>query len=160
MPYQHVQRSYRPLTERFWAKVSKGDTDACWLWKGHITKHGYGVIQKKGRNSLAKAHRISWEIHYGAIPHGLRILHHCDIRACVNPSHLFIGTQQQNVQDAEAKGRMYHPHGEANHAAKLTVSQVQEIRSLYGDLNQSQLAKRYGVAQTTISAIVRRVNWG
>jgi hypothetical protein len=94
------------VEERFWAKVrtSKG----CWEWTA-CTRNGYGRLGLNG--GVADAHRLSWEMHYGQIPNGLCVLHHCDNRLCVRPDHLFLGTRGDNIADMDAKGRrgIYYP---------------------------------------------------
>src|SRR5262245_20642397 len=89
---------------RFWAKVHK--TDTCWLWTGS-THRGYGQLSSPSGRGHAplRAPRVSWEIHYGPIPEGLWVLHRCDVRGCVRPDHLWLGTRQDNIADMVAKGR-------------------------------------------------------
>jgi hypothetical protein len=95
--------------ERFWQKVYK--TDSCWFWIGSKSAKGYGhLIVGKGN---IYAHKFSWMIHRGDIPTGQQVLHHCDIRQCVNPNHLFLGTQADNLRDAGQKGTMYRPQPSA-----------------------------------------------
>lgn len=97
----HLERT---LSERFWQKVAKQD-DGCWVWQGARAGHGYGTL-KRGERGLTKlAHRISWELHFGAIPDGMCVCHHCDEPPCVNPDHLFLGTVKDNVGDMLEKGR-------------------------------------------------------
>lgn len=91
--------------ERFWNKVSK--TPGCWIWKGSSRGAGYGCIHVNG--IVVDTHRLSWEMHYGEIPEGLCVCHICDNRLCVRPDHLFLGTHQDNSDDAKNKGRTYHP---------------------------------------------------
>lgn len=94
------------LSKRFWAKVRKGSVSACWLWTGGKFKSGYGSIGRGGRGTgCARAHRVSYELNVGPIPPGLHVLHMCDTPACVNPRHLWVGTQQDNMADRKAKGR-------------------------------------------------------
>ena len=105
------------------------------------------------------AHRISWEIHYGKIPEGMKVLHKYDVRKCVNPSHLFLGDSQANMDDMVAKGRS--SRGEAHPHRKLNESDVRRIRRLYktGKYSQEALARIYGMNQTGIGFVIRRVTW-
>lgn len=96
----------RPLMERFWEKVDmSGD---CWVWTGSCSPWGYGQIGVPP-NQIARAHRVSWELHHGPIPHGLYVCHHCDNPRCVRPDHLFLGTPSDNTQDMLHKGRHWTP---------------------------------------------------
>lgn len=90
-----------PLRYRFFQKVSK--SEGCWLWKGTRNMKGYGTI-KKDRKTY-RAHRVSWELHNGPIPEGKQVLHKCDMRSCVNPDHLYLGTNIENVRDKMVRGR-------------------------------------------------------
>jgi hypothetical protein len=149
----------RPLEERFWEKVAKAGADDCWLWKAGRNQYGYGLISHR------LAHRVSWEIAYGKpVPPGLVVCHGCDNPACVNPEHLWLGTQRDNLQDMFAKGRGKHvvprDNGrERNPMAKLTADDVGKIRSLAGTMTQRKLGERFGVGQDQISRILSGERW-
>ncbi len=156
------------LSERFYARVSPEPNTGCWLWDGDGYGSGYGRIWVSdsddiGGSRQTGAHRISWLIHRGDIPDGLFVCHRCDVRPCVNPDHLFLGTQSDNVRDMHAKLR--HPRtgakGERHWSAKLSTTVVAEIRVRYalGDISQLELALEYGVSRPTIGHIVRRETW-
>lgn len=94
------------VVSRFWAKVLRtDDPNSCWLWTGRCNENGYGRIHVHGRG-LVGAHRWSYEHHLGAIPVGMHVLHRCDVRNCVRPDHLFLGTHADNMRDAATKGRL------------------------------------------------------
>lgn len=148
------------IVDRFWKYVQK--TDTCWLWTGATHEFGYGVIRNSAGTKPAnvKAHRLSWEIHNGPIPDGLNVCHHCDNPPCVNPDHLFLGTDADNVADMIAKGRQVYggtPAGETHHQRKLTDAQIGEIRSLYatGIISLPELSKYYGVSHTSIDRWIK-----
>src|SRR3990167_5550740 len=141
----------------FWARVKRGDQDTCWLWRGSINKWtgGYGYAMRSG-GVANRAHRVSWELHNGAIPDGLFVLHRCDNPPCVNPAHLFLGTNADNMADMAAKGR----HGRTI----LTPDQVRDIRRRLGSRRtpagvRMKLSSEYGVSVSTIKAIKANRFW-
>lgn len=150
------------LEERFWLKVEKGNPDECWAWQGTTDSSGYGIL-RRGRQRNFRAHRLSWEIHNGGIPEGLRVLHRCDNPPCVNPDHLFLGTQADNVADMDAKGRRRSPglRGAANGRAKLGARSVRAIRERYaaGGTTYARLAGEFGVTKATIRRVINRETW-
>ena len=139
--------------KNFWERVNK--TRQCWLWTGPLMKNGYG----KGCRDLV--HRLSWKIHHGPIPASMSVLHRCDNRRCVNPDHLFLGTQRDNLRDMREKGRQVR--GEQQGSAKLTEQQVRQIRRRYQRYSHRNgggvLAREYGVGIKQIIAIAKGRVW-
>lgn len=141
---------------RFWGKVDK--SDGCWLWSASKDRHGYGKFWHAPR--LWSAHRLSWMFAHGD-PGIMCVLHRCDTPACVNPAHLFLGTQQENLRDMTRKGRRRSGgvHGVQSPNAKLTEDKVREIRARYRPGDGYALAREFGVAHNLIWLIVRRRAW-
>lgn len=153
----------RTMEERFWQYVQK--TDGCWLWTGATRDFGYGVINMGGHNGKAeRAHRASWMIHNGPIPKGLFVCHHCDVPACVNPAHLFLGTSADNNHDMQRKGRydrVKRPKGEKHWKANLTEKIVLEIRTKYAESKTTfgELGRQYGIGHKAVWDIVHYKIW-
>lgn len=160
------------IEQRFWAKVKK--TDTCWLWTGAKRNKGYGAFTytENGKLVQDRAHRYSYRLHISPIPLGMFVLHRCDTPACVNPDHLFLGTNEDNIRDMLAKGRHIPggthigdqgawKRGTRHHAVKLTEDDVREMRRLYaeGGWSYSQLGKRFGVNTSAAYKVVKRLLW-
>ena len=152
------------IRERFWAKVAK--TDGCWLWTGSRNPEGYGNFWVRDR--IVRATHIAWELEHGVAPlEGFFVCHHCDNPSCVNPAHLFVGTQSDNMRDGYSKGRMLsqnHPERMARGArqwcAKLTPEIVREIRRRRAAGETiAALAREYGVGRRTLQDVVHRRTW-
>jgi len=143
--------------DRFWPKVDVRGPDECWEWQAHKDTDGYGRFSVDGRVQLA--HRLAWELKHGEVPDRQCICHACDNPACVNPLHLFLGTQADNLHDMAEKGRS--TKGTDNPQSKLSENDVREIRRLYATAKflQKQLSKQFGVSRSAIGQIVRRVSW-
>lgn len=141
--------------DRFWAKIEK--TPLCWEWTASKDHDGYGKLRLRGKSE--KAHRVSWTLEHGDIPAGMCVLHRCDNRKCVRPSHLFLGTQADNIADCTAKGRTLR--GERGPHAILKEAEVIQIRALYqdGGFSFATLGKRFSVARETIAAVMSRRSW-
>lgn len=99
----NVLKKQRTLEEAFYESILPGKPNECWEWLGTRDDRGYGKIIIKGVRH--KGHRLSWVVHNGSIPDGLNVLHKCDNPPCVNPHHLFLGTQRDNIMDMVSKGR-------------------------------------------------------
>ena len=144
--------------DRFRTKVQK--TESCWLWQGWKLPKGYGGFWYARRDGYA--HRFSWELHVGAIPDGLFVLHDCDTPPCVRPDHLFLGTQADNLADMDRKGRRRTTprFGADNPNCKLTPARVEQIlQQLHRGDRQVDIAADHGVSQTLVSMIKRGVAW-
>lgn len=138
--------------KNFTCKASK--TPLCWNWHAATYPNGYGVF-RLGKK-LVPAHRAAYLLFKGHIPPHHVVMHTCDNKKCVNPEHLVIGTQQENVNDMIFKGR--HRHGETHHNAKFSDAQISEIRRAYAmkEGNTAALAKLFGTDTSYISQVVRR----
>lgn len=132
MAYKRFHDAEKSVEERFWNRVNK--TSGCWEWCGTIRPDGYGILQKASKvNSFYRAHRLSWALHNGDLPDNLHVCHKCDNPRCVNPDHLFLGTDADNQKDKWQKGRGSPPPimcGSANPYAKLTEKDVKKMREL------------------------------
>ncbi len=131
----------------------------CWVWRGSSFTSGYGQIKVGGRT--IRVHKLAYRIFHGDLLDGAVVRHTCDNPPCVNPNHLIAGTVADNNRDRAERGRSYRPVGQKNAAAQLTDAQVVEMRALYaaGAVSQRQLGQRYGITQSTVSAIVRGQTW-
>jgi hypothetical protein len=131
----------------------------CWIWLKSVNRKGYGQFKwDDGKTTLA--HRASWKAHKGEIPTGLLVCHKCDVPACINPDHLFLGTDKDNCDDKLRKGREAKVTGEANPRAKLTEHHVNAIiGELASGRTLRSLAEEYGVRINTIHHIKTGRNW-
>ena len=128
-------------------------------WTASTVEGGYGRVLNKSRQ-LALAHRVSWEMAVGPIPKGLHVLHRCDNPPCVRPSHLFLGTQADNVRDMVNKGRDVQLTGESHWKVKLTEAKVREARRRCSEgETKKDLAKEFGVSHSTMCSAVNGTTW-
>jgi hypothetical protein len=140
---------------------SKPNESGCWIWQKYKTKLGYGRLMLKGK--VVMAHRASYECFIGPIPPGMSVCHGCDVRACVNPDHLWLGTQAENIKDMDNKGRRRSrdSRGEKSGLAKLTDEKVLEIRARHavGGVSQAGLSKEFGISKALTCLIINRQRW-
>lgn len=150
------------LLTMFFEKVVCGASE-CWYWIGALDGNGYGMCSPDCYGE-SRAHRAAWRLLVGEIPDGMDVLHECDVRSCVNPADLFLGTQAENVADMVAKGRNRPPVllcGEENPGHRLTRTMVEELRAAYaaGGVSMKALGERFGVSPMTIQRAVARKTW-
>lgn len=157
------------LEERFWQHVDKRGDDECWLWTGKSRythpftgEPTYGFLKIDHRHRTG-AHRISWSLHNNQeIPRGMCVLHKCDNPICVNPSHLFLGTHNDNMQDKVRKGRAAGGanKGEINPLSKLTDAKVVEIlKLLKAKVPRTVICQQFNVSRGTIDQIATGRTW-
>lgn len=146
----------KSILQRLMAKVLPEPNSGCWLWNAGMVR-GYGRLQvgtsRSPRTELA--HRVSYGLHYGPIPAGLGVYHRCDTPACVNPDHLFLGTQLDNMRDARRKGR-YRAFGKEQ---KLCEADVRVIRALGASTGKRRIARMFGLHHKTVRAILTGRSW-
>lgn len=158
--YGAAERAQVPAV--FWSKVAK--TAGCWEWQGSRQRgpRPYGKFGSKGGQRTTYAHRVAYLLTKGPIPPGLVVMHLCDNPPCVNPDHLVLGTNNENMADMAAKGRQRSPSlpGPTNPSVKLTLVQVEEIRrrAAAGEMGK-HLAAAFGVGTSQIARIINRQSW-
>jgi hypothetical protein len=148
------------INQRFWNKVDRRGDNDCWLWTGAKWESGYGRIRRG--NKMARAHRVAWEITHGPIPVGKFVCHKCDNRSCCNAiSHLFLGTQSENLHDMVLKGRSAHQRGEDHGNARLTWPEVRSARAVYatGKVSIRRIAEVLRVPRNTAGSFLRGETW-
>lgn len=151
-------RKRMSLEEKFWEKVDKKGEDECWNWKGALNKDRYGQFNYKGKPKLS--HIVSYILVHGNVPKGLFILHKCNNPSCVNPKHLYIGTQADNMKQMVKDGRSLY--GEKNPNSKLNWEIVNKIRAEYvNDRNITirKLSNKYNMPLGTIQNIIEDKTW-
>lgn len=139
------------LEERFWEKVDKKSDDECWNWKASTNGHGYGQICD-GFCGVVSAHRLSWQIHFGDIPIGKFILHKCDNRLCVNPNHLYVGTQSDNMYDKVLRSPTYPKMSKFYKGEAWLIERLWHSKKV----TQEQISKMFKCNSATISNIVNK----
>lgn len=158
------ENDYDPLLKtRFLDRISKmniaTNKDHCWLWAGSRIKFGYGTIAFN--HGLYRTHRVAWETFKGIIPKGQYVLHRCHNYSCVNPNHLFLGDQSDNLVYQHKQKKMFIAAGEMAGMAKLTIHQVNRIRRLWksGKYYQTEIAEMFEISQPQVSRIVNNIYW-
>ncbi len=155
--FERRKETKEDLINRFERRVKK--TDSCWLWTGARNNHGYAYIRVGGKTE--RAHRIAYELYNGSIPAGKQVNHKCHVRNCVKPTHIYAGTQSENMMDMIKADRGNKAKGERNGSAKLTEKKVRQIK-LHGEVgkfSERELAKKYDVSQSVINNILNNKSW-
>jgi hypothetical protein len=147
----------RSNPETFWNNVDK--TGSCWTWRGATQKDGYGILTYQRKFYLA--HRLSYLLAHGIVPDGLNICHTCDNPVCVNPDHLFAGTQLDNVRDMINKSRQVNLKGSSHGMAKLTEAQVSAIRAEYVPyvVTSRHLSDKYCITVSSVKSVLQHRQW-
>lgn len=140
---------------RFWDKVNIRNTDQCWPWKASTRGRGDNIYgQFKLNDKMFQSHRISWYLSNGDIPKGKLICHNCDNSLCCNPSHLYCGTQKDNIQDRSRRNRV--DCSVYAHSMSLYSGEIWLVRKLYvAGIKQKDIAKMFKTSQPTISTVLR-----
>lgn len=128
------------------------DANGCWLWAGKTDVHGYGLLAHDGK--IVRAHRVAYSLMVGDIPAGLYVCHKCDVPRCINPAHLFVGTQSDNIRDCAAKGRHARAGGRPMKPEVLARCKAAIEAYQRGEGTQAEMARRHGVHQSQISSIL------
>lgn len=144
----------KTIEERFKEKT-KPDLSGCILWTAAVHDMGYGTFGFRGRPQ--GAHRVSWILNFGEIPKNLWVLHKCDVRLCVNPDHLFLGTPKQNTKDMFEKGRA--AVGERHGRSKIKKTDVDKIKILLLNNSGRKVAKIFGISESHVSSIKHGRKW-
>lgn len=147
---------HRPDIERLINKTFFEPNCGCWLFIGHPTHNGYGLLMNP-QGKVTTAHRVSWELHRGPIPEGMQVLHKCDIRCCVNPDHLFLGTNNDNIKDKVLKNRQSRLFGEKNPSVKLNRDKVLYIRK--SEKSDRELSLKFNVSLSAIKSVKNGKTW-
>lgn len=131
----------------------------CWVYQGGVSSNGYGIVSVN--NKSVQVHRVAFELRVSRIPDGQCVCHRCDVRLCINPEHLFLGTKGENNTDRRRKGRNDVRRGESNHMAKLTEQQAIELieKVTSQRISSREAAERFGITQKAVNAIVRGARW-
>lgn len=154
---------YHDVERRFWTRAEV--IGECWEWRGHrqtpvaADAPTYGIVQREGRRIYA--HRHAYELVNGPIPPGFVVRHTCDNPPCINPAHLEVGTQAENIRDAVERGRHFCPVGERNPGARITREQAEEVRRAFRarEADGQTLADRFGIARSTVYGIAAGRSW-
>jgi len=153
------KKTHKPISERFWPKVNiPEDKTKCWEWNAGLDSMGYGAMSMPGKKYFERSHRISWTLKNGDIPKELCVLHRCDNPKCVNPDHLFLGTNSDNVSDKVKKKR--HAFGARQGIAKQTEASAKNIIALYhAGMDRHILSRIFGTRPANIRNIVSGERW-
>ena len=151
----------KPVKKLFENGYIKKSKNKCWIWLKYKNHSGYGVYGRtvRGKTKLFLAHRLSWMLYKGKIPKGMCVCHTCDNPPCVNPNHLFLGTQLKNIQDRTKKERSAKGSNNIGNK-KLTEEQVKNIKKSFNKSTIKEIAQKYNTHISTIYSIKYKKTWG
>jgi len=145
--------------DKFWRRVDIEANEICWNWLGAVDGGNYGIFRSSIFSEI-KTHRISWYLTYGKIPQDMWVLHKCDNPICCNPQHLFLGNNQDNINDKVLKNRQSRLFGERNGRSKLTIRDIKEIRKLHiNGYSYRDITSVFPISFTQTARIIRGESW-
>ncbi len=155
----YTDDEFKELFQQSYDIVQRAYETPCWEWKFYRVQDGYGQVRYKGKD--LGTHKLSWMLHKGEVPDGFKVCHHCDNPPCVNPGHLFVGTNKDNIDDANRKGRLARLAGSLNGWARMDEARVSAMRKEWVPYKMPawKLAEKYGLSLTQTERILRHEAW-
>ena len=154
----YAQRT-KPLEQRFWEKVQRKGESECWSWASAFGSKGYGIFWVGGTRRNDMAHRVAYELTHTKIPEGLLVRHSCDNPSCVNPNHLLLGTQKDNVRDALERNRAAVGERNKGGGNVLSAEKARGVYAMRGRATMIQTAAMFNIGKTTVGHVWNGRTW-